>query len=63
MAAQQIRLDQKTINEFRELRKEEFSDFTDDKIVWTLILEYKRLKTENELLWMKLRECEKKNES
>lgn len=59
MAAQQIRLSQHTIDEVRKIGEEELGDFTDDKAVWTLCLEHRRMKTEIELLNMKLEECRK----
>lgn len=60
MAAMQIRLNQKTVESMREFGKARFGDSTDDKIVWTLVLDVKRLEAENELLRIKLNECKKK---
>lgn len=61
MAAQQIRLSQRTIDEVRKIGEEELKDFTDDKAVWTLCLEHRRMKTEIELLKLKLNDCENRN--
>jgi|GEM_PF-1966864 len=58
MEAKQIRVNQKTVDEFREIGKE-FGETTDDVTIRLIVAEYKRLKVENELLQMKLKECEK----
>ena len=57
MAAMQIRLNPKTVEAMREFGKARFGDSTDDKIVWTLVLDVKRLEAEKELINMKLSEC------
>jgi hypothetical protein len=61
MAAMQIRLNQKTVESMREFGKDRFGDSTDDKIVWTLVLDVKRLEAENELVNIKLVECREEN--
>jgi len=58
--AMQIRLNPKTVEAMREFGKARFGDSTDDKIVWTLVLDVKRLEAENELLRIKLDECKNK---
>lgn len=59
MEAKQIRVNPKTVEEFREIGIE-FGETTDDVTIRLIVAEYKRLKVENELLQMKLNECEKR---
>lgn len=64
MAAMQIRLSPTTVEETRAIAEKDFgfTESTDDKNIWTLILEYKRQKVVIENLEMRLRKCEEKKE-
>ena len=57
MALLQIRLSEKTIEESRKIGEKLFGNSTtDDKTIWTLVLEYQKSQAEKELLRKDLKE-------
>jgi len=58
MEARQIRINKNTVDEIREISKT-LGETTDDVTIRLIIAENRQLKTENELLRMKLDECKK----
>jgi len=56
MGAKQIRINQNTLDEIREI-SQTLGDTTDDVTIRLILAEYRRLNTETELLSMKLRDC------